>query len=408
MSLVVFPFKSEPAELVLANLAMAAANPAIDEVWAVASEAGKVEHEVRAASRELSITHGKPIEVLVQQRIGKLRPAKGDGMNTAIAKAAEQGRERVHFYDADITNFDSSWIDGAERATDRGFGVVRHRFPRASTDAMITWMVTRPALARLFPGTFLPRLNQPLGGEILLDRRAVESLAGSELVRNRSDWGIDTILTYSTSVMGLGLYEHHVRDGKRHALYGSLDELRDMLVECLDAACSLAGRPGPTADAWYGNDPPSPAPEDLKRTVAYDIEATKHLLGADWSSEETRLAERLPGDIGARLLKSTNGSDSSFMDADLWYLIHGFLIENFTLGDPAWESLAFRLWLTRVLAYTTDQASAGFDAAMAYLEGTISEYEKMAGGSQPLRAARISSAAPASDDPPISRPVEPP
>ena len=47
------------------------------------------------------------------------------------------------------------------------------------------------------------------------------------------------------------------------------------------------------------------------------------------------------------------------MDADRWYVAHGFLMEGFALGDPAWESLAFRLWLTRVLAYTTNQAGKG-------------------------------------------------
>ncbi len=376
-----FPFKSEPPGLVLSNMATAAANPAIDEVWAVASEEGEIEQEMRAASPDVAAAHGKPIEVLTQEHIGSYRPGKGDGMNTAIALAAEQGRDRVHFYDADITNFDSSWIDGAERAADRGFGVVRHRFPRASTDAMITWMITRPALARLFPGTFLPRLNQPLGGEILLTRQAIESLAVSELVRDRSDWGIDTVLTYSTSVMGLGLYEHHVQDGKRHALYGSLDELRDMLVECLDAAASLVGKPGPSAQAVHGSDPPEPAPLDLMRTVAYDIDGTMRLLRADWRPEEIRLAERLPGDIGALLLERQTDPGFSFMDEDRWYQAHGFLLDHFTLGDGAWESLAFRLWLTRVLAYTTNQAKAGFDAAMAYLEGTISEYERMAAGS---------------------------
>jgi hypothetical protein len=47
------------------------------------------------------------------------------------------------------------------------------------------------------------------------------------------------------------------------------------------------------------------------------------------------------------------------------------------MGDPAWESLAFRLWLTRVLAYTTDQARSGYEAAMDYLESTILEYEEL-------------------------------
>lgn len=374
-----FPFKSEQPSLVVSNLAIAASNPAIDEVWAVASDEGETEQAVRAGAREVSSAQGKPVEVILQQRMGSYRPGKGDGMNTAIARAAEQGRDRVHFYDADITNFDASWIDGAEAAGDRGYGVVRHRFPRASTDAMITWMITRPALARLFPGTILPKIDQPLGGEVLLSREAVESLTCSELVRNRSDWGIDTVLTYATSVMDLGLYEHHVADGKRHALYGSLDELREMLIECLDAAGSLQDRPGPSPHARHGSDPPALAPEDLKRTVAYDVESTTRLLGADWSEEETRLARRLPGEVADRLLEPRADPVFSFMDADLWYEVHGFLLGDFMLGDPAWESLAFRLWLTRVLAYTTNQAREGFDDAMAYLESTIAHYEKMAG-----------------------------
>jgi len=378
VSLAVFPFKFENPALVLSNLATAAGNPAIDEVWAVASEAGSNERTVRAGSQELAGSSGKPIRVLVQERIGTLRPGKGDAMNTAIARAAMQGRDRVHFYDADITNFDSSWIDGAEHAADRGYGVVRHRFPRAATDAMITWMITRPGLARLFPGTFLPRLNQPLGGEILLTGPALESLAGSDFVRRRSDWGIDTVLTYSTAVMDLGLYEHHVQDGKRHALYGSLDELRDMVLECLDAGASLAGLPPPHAEAIHGTDPPAPAPPDLKQTVAYDIEATKRLLGESWTDGERALAAMLPEGVGDQMLGLEPEGSTDFMDARTWYEVHGHLLDNFRLGDPDWESLAFRLWLARVLAYTTTQAIRGFDTAMDYLEYTIGQYETLA------------------------------
>jgi mannosylglycerate synthase len=381
VSLVVFPFKSEPPSLVVSNLATAAAHRAVDEVWAVASEEGEAERAVATMGRDVSAAQGKPIEVILQERVGRLRPGKGDAMNTAIARAAEQGWNRVHFYDADITNFDSSWIDGAEAAADRGFGVVRHRFPRAATDAMITWFITRPALARLFPGTFLPRLDQPLGGELLLVREAVESLAGSEFVRDRSDWGIDTVITYATSLMGLGLYEHHVGGGKRHALYGSLDELRHMLIECLDAAGSLSGRPAPRLDARHGSDPPTPAPNDLKQTVAYDIEGTIRLLDTPWDEEEADLARLLPGETGEHLCPPRARRDLSFMDADLWYEVHGFLLDRFTLGDPAWESLTFRLWLTRVLAYTTNQARSGFDEAIAYLESTIARYERLAASS---------------------------
>jgi hypothetical protein len=114
--------------------------------------------------------------------------------------------------------------------------------------------------------------------------------------------------------------------------------------------------------------------------VAYDIDGTRRLLDVGWSPEEIRLAEGLPGDIGTLLLESRSKPAFSFMDRDLWHQAHGFLLDHFTLGDAAWESLAFRLWLTRVLAYTTNQARTGFDSAMAYLEDTISEYERRAMG----------------------------
>ncbi|HEU5113934.1 MAG TPA: hypothetical protein VFU96_11505, partial [Acidimicrobiia bacterium] len=194
-------------------------------------------------------------------------------------------------------------------------------------------------------------------------------------------WGIDTVLTYATSVMDLGVYEHHVADGKRHALYGSLDELREMLIECLDAAASLSGRPGPGDGARHGTDPTAPAPEDLKQIVAYDVAGTARLLEAAWGEEEVHLVDRLPRDLFGFLLDDPAHPKFELMDADRWYVAHGFLLEGFALGDSAWESLAFRLWLTRVLAYTTNQAGMGFDAAMTYLEATILRYEAMAAGS---------------------------
>jgi hypothetical protein len=198
------------------------------------------------------------------------------------------------------------------------------------------------------------------------------------MVRDRSDWGIDTVLTYATSVMGTGMYEHHVADGKRHALYGSLDELREMLIECLDAARSLQGLPGPDPGAVHGTDPPSAAPRDLKQVVAYDIDGSRRLLGGAWPDDEAELLSTLPEDIAGVLLSGAPDRVFDSVDADLWFQIHGFLIEGFALGDPVWESLAFRLWLMRVLAYTAGEARLGFDRAIAYLRSTIERYEAAA------------------------------
>ncbi|MFO7298650.1 MAG: hypothetical protein DIU67_000475 [Actinomycetes bacterium] len=371
MSLIVFPFKREDPAVVESNLRTAARHPRVEAVWAVAAGEGEDLDTVAVIGRQVAADEGKPVEVFPQERIGRFRSGKGDGMNTALRHAATAGSERVHFYDADITNFGPDWIDGAEDRADRGHAIVRHRFPRAATDAMITWMVTRPGLAMLFPGTLLPRLGQPLGGELLLSGEAVARLASDPLVTARSDWGIDTVITYTTSAMGLPLYEHLVPTGKRHALYGSLDEIRTMVLECLDAVRSLRGLPRP--DSSWDADPPAPVPEDLKRTVAYDVTRTEALLTAAWTEEEVALAEGMPE--ARAILANRDRPNYLFMDAELWGGVLRILFDRFVLGDPAWEGLAFRLWAMRVLCYTTTVATRGYDAAMEYLEGTIRDYE---------------------------------
>ncbi len=359
-----FPFKDESEQLIARNIDHALRHESVDEVWGVAGSELVITARLLESASSLANTYSKPVTLFSQERIGKLRPGKGDAMNTALQKAASQDRQRVHFYDADITNFSAQWIEGAERAGDRGYAVVRHRFPRAATDAMITWFITRPGLATLFPGTLLPRLGQPLGGEFMVTGPALTALAGSPAVAARSDWGIDTLITYETASLGLGLFEHQVADGKRHALYGSLDELRDMAVECLDAICSLETRPPPPATV-HEVDPDSPVPDDLKRMVGYDVAATEELIRrSPPSPSEQQLAAELPIPL-----------DEAASDADAWGVTISHLISEFDLAEPAWRSLAFRLWVSRTLSYSRDVVPQGYDRAMTYLEESIAGYE---------------------------------
>ena len=369
MSLVVFPFKDEDPDVVAANLATAASHDRVREVWAVAAVEGTAMDGVGSAAAEIGQATAKPVSVFPQERLGDRRSGKGDGMNTAMTLAAERGFDRVHFYDADITNFDAGWIDGAEKGADLGYGVVRHRFPRAATDAMITWMVTRPGLALLFPGTVLPRLGQPLGGELLVSGEVVATLAADSFVRARSDWGIDTVITHATAIAGAGIYEHHVADGKRHALYGSLTDIRDMVLECLDAVGSLRHRPAPPPDAPFHAEPPAPVPGDLKKTVAYDVASTRAAISG------------LP-DAGERAVLGSLGIDlesPTVIDGETWLDLFPRLMEGFRLDERAWRSAAFRLWVERVIHYTTNQVTSGFDRAMEYLEGTVAAFERSDG-----------------------------
>jgi len=363
VSLVVFPFKEEDPSVVAANLATAARHDRVDEVWAVAASEGAAMAGVVDVAAEIGAAGRAPVRVFAQQRLGRYRSGKGDGMNTAIAMAAEKGFDRVHFYDADITNFDEGWIEGAETAVDHGYGVVRHRFPRAATDAMITWMVTRPGLALLFPGTLLPRLGQPLGGELLLTSDVVEALAVNDFVVARSDWGIDTVLTHATSLSGGGIYEHNAPDGKRHALYGSLTDIREMLLECVDAVASLRGRRPPRTG--FDADAPAPVPSDLKQTVAFDLDSTRASISEPPDAAESAVLSGLgldPGGLGE-------------MDAETWSQIYPRLLEGFDLNDRGWQSAVFRLWVERVIHYTTHQVPLGYDRAMTFLEETIVDFE---------------------------------
>lgn len=369
MSLVVFPFKNEPPALVSKNIEIALRHDRVDEVWGIGEPEGGIPEELRASTTSFSTYYSKPVALLEQERIGNLRPGKGDALNTAIKAAAGQDRERVHFYDSDITNFDAGWIEGAEQAADRGYGVVRHRFPRAVTDAMITWFITRPALAMLFPGTILPRIDQPLGGEILVTGPALQGLAESSEVRARSDWGIDTLITFEITTLDLGLYEHHVTNGKRHALYETLADLETMAVECLDAARSLQVRTGPALGVRHGADPPTPAPQDLKEMVAFDAEATAAILAVPLSAGETSIVGDLPIPL-----------DSATATAEAWGTTLAHLMKSFRLDVAEWRSVAFRLWAGRVLAYTQDVVPRGYDTAIGYLETTIRDYEEAAIG----------------------------
>ncbi|MDH3190331.1 MAG: hypothetical protein OEM39_06790 [Acidimicrobiia bacterium] len=371
MKVVAIPFQTEDPATVVNNVAIAARHERIDQVWAVGPPGPNTD-----AVREIGSALSAKVLCFPEDRIGTKREGKGDAMNTALLRAATESVERLHFYDADITNFGESWIWGAERAADCGFSVVRHTFARASTDAMITWNITKPLLAMKYPGTILPRIGQPLGGEILLSAEAIQALAGEPRVLDRSDWGIDTLYTYTAAQRGFSLFEHHVPDGKRHALYGSLDELKLMVIECFDAAANLPD--GAIPDVNHDRDPPAPVPEDLQREKAYDVEASTRLLTLPWVGDERATAETLPEHLSGAALELTESGDFSFLDEQAWeeFLLHA--LRGFGLGDPAWESLLFRLWVGRVLNYTTKHASRGYRHAMSYLEATVAEIERNA------------------------------
>lgn len=375
MSLVVFPFKTEDPAVAVSNLEVAASHPRVSRVLAVGARHDTTFDALKAAAAGMGPAD---VEVIVQDRIGTRRPGKGDGMNTAIDRFLLTDEDRLHFYDADITNFDGTWIDGAEQAADQGHPIVRHYFPRASTDAMITWMVTRPLFAIGHPDSRLWRLRQPLGGEILLTRPVAEMLATHPFVRERSDWGVDTAITYAGAATGLPIYEHYVAGGKQHALYGSLNDIREMVVECFEAAAAVVDMPSPI-EGPHTIEPERPAAAAVAHRVAYDVEATLRLLVDDWTPAEIGAAADLPGHLAEPLLGNLIRPTFAFMDAEGWRLTLGALLDSYR-SDAGWQGIVFRLWVARVLAYTTSEALAGHSRAMEILADHVARCAEKSGG----------------------------
>lgn len=369
LSLVAFPFKAEDPAVAATNLEVAARHPRVGAVLAVGAAEDDTYRHLAGVAPAIGRRTGTAVEVVVQDRIGERRPGKGDGMNTALRRFRDSDHRRIHFYDADITNFDASWIDGAEEAADEGFPVVRHYFPRASTDAMITWMITRPIFALAHPDSILWEIRQPLGGELLMSREAALAVDTDPLIAGRSDWGIDTVLTYATVALGVPIYEHYVADGKQHALYGSLVDIRQMLIECFEAAASVAALRDPGRPR-HEVAPAAPAGPAIAHKVGFDVESTIHLLISPWPPEAVSAAAELPADLSRPLLANLVRPTFSFMDGDRWRRTLQALLERYEPA-PGWEEVLFRLWVARVLAYATREGLFGHSGAMEVLEEEV-------------------------------------
>lgn len=374
MSVVIFPFKGEDPAVLLRNVRIAATHPRVRHVVCVGAEEDECFRAVSTAAPRIAKETGCSVEVILQERIGSKRPGKGDGMNTGLRYFLEKtDEERVHFYDADILSFSHEWITKAENAADAGYAVVRHYFPRASTDGMITWFITRTGFAILWPRSELPRIQQPLGGELLLTRPVAGMLAVNPRVQAQSDWGIDTLYTFFTVAAGVSLYEVYIGVGKLHKLYNTLADLRTMLIECFSALQSLAGEQV-LASAIHHIEPPGPVSDTIKAKIGYSFDGTLALLAQGWTERQFTLLERFPRPVREGMICCSTFPRVQFMDSETWYESYLVLLREFRPDDPDWQELLFKLWITRVLAYTVTQALRGHDSAMHYLHSMIEDY----------------------------------
>jgi mannosylglycerate synthase len=378
MSAVCFPFKVEDPAVVLGNIEVAAAHPRVTRVLCVGAEENDTFAAVAPGAEEIAVRLGRPVEVVVQERIGKKRVGKGDGMNTALRWfSTDSDADRLHFYDSDITSFGPEWITSAEEAADLGYGVVRHYFPRASTDAMITWMITRTGFAMLWPRSELPWVEQPLGGELLFRRDVVEHLLADDRVQAQSDWGVDTLYTFSTVQAGIPFYEAYVTGGKAHRLYGRLTDLKTMLVECFAAVQSLRGEEVPEFTP-HRIEYPDTVPQSIAEKLGYNIEATIQLLTEKWTDRQEELLGVFSTPVRDAMYANRQRPTFDFMDEASWYETFHVMLDHFVPGDADWEEILFKLWTTRVLHYSVRSAIRGYSYAQRDLHGMVGRYLRRA------------------------------
>jgi mannosylglycerate synthase len=378
MSVVAFPFKEEDHDVVIQNVNTAAGHPRVTNVLCVGFEEESTYEAISRAIPVVESSTGTPVSLLLQERIGSLRPGKGDGMNTALRSFLGQSdADRLHFYDADITSFTAEWIDKAETAADAGHDVVRHYFPRSSTDAMITWMITRTGFAVLWPDSELPLIEQPLGGELLFTRPVVEHLVADQAVQSQSDWGIDTLYTFAAVRNRFSMFETYIPQGKIHKLYGSLTDLETMLIECFAALQGLRGTPVPAATPHQVEEA-SEVPSAIKAKVAYNIEGTMQLLASEWTTHQKDLLSLFPTTVRDGMLATPTYPRFSFMDDRSWFETYLVLLDQFDKDHPDWRALLFKLWIVRVLQYTVSEALRGYDHALTHLGRMVDSYRIMA------------------------------
>ncbi|MDR9451462.1 MAG: hypothetical protein RI637_09620, partial [Acidimicrobiia bacterium] len=188
--------------------------------------------------------------------------------------------------------------------------------------------------------------------------------------------GIDTLYTFATVRSGFSVFETYVPQGKIHKLYGSLTDIRTMVIECFAALQSLQSLPV-LAGTPHEVEEPNEVPAAIKAKVAYDVESTIQLLAAGWTPHQENLLESFPAAVRDGMLAARVYPRFSFMDDHAWFETFAHLLNRFMKGDPDWEQLLFRLWITRVLHYTVFEALRGYDHALAHLDRMVESYRRM-------------------------------
>ena len=210
-----------------------------------------------------------------------------------------------------------------------------------------------------------------------MTREVAADLLADEAVRAQSDWGVDTLYTFRMIQNGAKMFETYVKEGKAHKLYGRLTDLRTMLVECFAAIQSLENETV-VGTTLHRVQPPDVVPSAISEKLGYDIEASMSLLTERWTPRQEELAGFFPVPIRDGLLANLQRPRFGFLDESAWFDTYLVLLSEFDKDDPDWQELIFKLWIIRVLNYTTTAAARGYAYGMRYLRSMVERYLRQA------------------------------
>jgi mannosylglycerate synthase len=176
---------------------------------------------------------------------------------------------------------------------------------------------------------------------------------------------------------GHKMFEAYIPEGKAHKLYGRLTDLRTMLVECFAAIQSLKDEPV-DGTTLHRVQPPDVVPSAISEKLGYDIEASMSLLTERWSPRQEELAAIFPVPIRDGLLANQQRPRFGFLDEAAWFETYSILLAEFDKDDDDWRELLFKLWIIRVLNYTTHAAARGYAYGMRYLRSMVERYLRQA------------------------------
>jgi len=174
----------------------------------------------------------------------RMSPGKGLAVKTGLEEAFKRGAEIIVFFDSDIENLSSEWVDKLVDTVEiEGYDMCRAAYFRDPADAPLSKLVVERLLAIFFPE--IAHLSQPLTGEVAAKASVWKTIYDTGLPNG---WGIDVAILIEATMLGfrvkevwLGFKEHRSYRGAAEDV-GKLWKMSEQLAATILQKAKKYGR----------------------------------------------------------------------------------------------------------------------------------------------------------------------